>query len=119
MKKVLSIISLIFLLGFTANSQVTPYVVFSENNYCLEAIVRTIPANQTMKALIDFSDPSNIKTYMFLQKNAGITVAPTLPASGGGLVENEYIHDVELTFNTNGAVSYVIDDQNSVWIKIN
>ena len=97
---------------------VVPYVEDSEVNFCLNEVKRTIKTGESLTHLIDANDPSDVKTYVYLQNNVGVALNPTLP-SGWVLRKIEYKHDVELTFETSGNTAYVIDDQETVYLKIN
>ncbi len=95
-----------------------PYVEFTELNFCLEEVKRKIKTGENIVFLMDNNDPSNIKTYMYLQNNLGAPVSPTIP-SGWSTSKIEYKHDVELKFNTNGNTKYLLDDNYTVYLRIN
>lgn len=95
-----------------------PYVEFTEANFCLNKITRKIKTGDSILFLIDPTDFPNIKTYIYLQSILGTVLNPTIPI---GWVTQliEYKHDVELEFKTDGNTAYVIDDQETVYLKIN
>lgn len=96
----------------------TPYTEFTEANASLEEIKKTVPTGGKIYFLTDNTVPTDIKTYIFLQRNAAIPNIPN-PPSGWIAYEVEYDQETELKFDVDNNTVYVITEDQAVYMKIN
>lgn len=113
----------IFLLGwlFTgikAQAQ-TPYSEFSTTNFTLFTGEKFIPAGDKIRYITDNTDPSNVKTYIFYQRNASVpSYVPQVPADWN-TYEADFTQDMTLKFRTEGVVKGILTENYSYYIRIN
>ena len=119
MKKVLSILSVIFLLAFTTGAQTQPFVEFQKTNVVQFEADKVIPENGTIRYINDNTDPSNVKTYIFYQRNASTpNTTPVLPADWTTF-EASFDAETILKLRTEGVVWYVLTYDYATYIRIN
>ena len=118
MKKAILIFFATIALTFAIEAQIVPFVEFQEPSYGLMEIRKEVNQGDSILFLINANDLTDIRTYVFIQKSAGVVLNPSIP-SGWVIRWIEYEQATELLFQTSGLVKYINDNQGSTHIRIN
>jgi len=95
---------------------------FQTVNFTLQKSVKRIKQGDKIRYITDNTDPLNIKTYVFFQRNAAINPlpnGPSMPNQNWSTYEASFDHDHVMTFNTLGVVLGILTDEKEYFIRVN